>query len=318
MQKKIVINLLLKMGTHGSISKDISYKLSGDSIHYEEENSKNLQKSGIKDNQTDISCKDTSETVEIAKENNKFLNNKINVPPDVFVPFKFEYKEKCDNVQITGDFLDNWKKKLDMLKNKTTGFYEITIKLPRTINQFKFIVNNKWVCSKDYEITKDCYNNTNNIIDLTYFIPTIELQNYEKNAIGNNNIDSNKKIVSKKEKQKNSISNDFGCNYPNLNELNTQAPSISLNYKFPFDINYHSNQKNLKYSQKEYLITDDKKLFIENSDFKTIDTFRHEQLLHICSNCGEDNKDTDYLKPAITYRFKHKFLTIVYFQPKSL
>ena len=301
------------MGTLGTISKDISYKLSGDSIHDEEENSKNFQKPGIKDNQTDISCKDTSETVEITKDNNKFLNNKINASPDVLVPFKFEYKEKCDNVQITGDFLDNWKKKSDMLKNKTTGFYEIIIKLPRTINQFKFIVNNKWVCSKDYEITTDCYNNTNNIIDLTYFIPTIELQNYAKNAI-----DNNKKSVIKKEKQKNVISNDFGCNYPNLNELNTYAPSISLNYKPTFDINYHSNQKNLKYSKKEYLITDDKKLFIENNDFKAIDTFRHEQLLHICSNCEEDNKDSGYLKTAITYRFKHKFLTIVYYQPKSL
>ena len=300
------------MGTYESLNKETSFKLSSDYINYEEGNSKNYKQSSAKDKETDISCKDTTETMEITKENNKILNNKMNIYSDILVPFKFEYKEKCDNAQITGSFFD-WKKKLDMLKNNTTGFYEIIIKLPRCIHQFKFIINNQWVCSKDYQITKDSYNNVNNIIDLTYFIPTVELQNYEKN-----NIDNNKQIINKKEKQKNYFSNDFGCNYPNLKELNNKAPSVLSNYKSAFDLNLHSNQKNLNISNQEYLITDNKKLFIENNDFKAIDIFRHEQLLHICSNCKKDKKNTNYITSATTYRFKHKFLTIVYFKPKTL
>lgn len=302
------------MGTYESLNKETSFKLSSDYINYEEGNSKNYKQSSAKDKETDISCKDTTETMEITKENNKILNNKMNIYSDILVPFKFEYKEKCDNAQITGSFFD-WKKKLDMLKNNTTGFHEILIKLPRCIHQFKFIINNQWVCSKDYQITKDSHNNINNIIDLTYFIPEIELQNYE-----NNNNNNDQKIINKeeKEKPKNSIATDFGCNYPNISELNDQPPSILLNYKSVFDLISHSNQENTKYSNRNYLITDHKKELIENNDYKTINTFRHENLSHICSNCSEENKDINYIKLAMSNRFKHKFLTTVYFQPKAL
>ena len=302
------------MGNFGSNSKDLSSKLSGDSIHYEVETIKNSQQSN--NDQTDISRKDTSESMEMVKENYENSNNKMNIVPDIQVPFKFEYKEKCDHVQITGDFLDNWNNKLDMIKNDKTGFHEITIKLPRCIHLFKFIINDEWICSKDYQITKDSHNNINNIIDLTYFIPEIELQNYENN----NNNDNDQKIINKKEKEKpkNSIATDFGCNYPNISELNDQPPSILLNYKSVFDLISHSNQENTKYSNRNYLITDHKKELIENNDYKTINTFRHENLSHICSNCSEENKDINYIKLAMSNRFKHKFLTTVYFQPKAL
>ena len=39
--------------------------------------------------------------------------------------------------------------------NNETKSYEITLNIPKGINQFKFIVNDKWVCSTNYKIIND-------------------------------------------------------------------------------------------------------------------------------------------------------------------
>ena len=93
----------------------------------------------------------------------------------------FYWKDKGNTVQIAGSFLDNWNKREIMSKNLTTGQFEIKISIPRGIHQFKFIVDDQWKCSKDYEIIKDKSNNSNNIIDLTNYIPT-NTNEIQKNA----------------------------------------------------------------------------------------------------------------------------------------
>jgi 5'-AMP-activated protein kinase regulatory beta subunit len=95
-------------------------------------------------------------------------NIKIQEPNDNTIKFKFEWKEGGSNVEMYGSFLDNWKKKEKMEKNPNTGFFEAILDIPKGIHQFKFIVDQKWMCSSTYSTIND-KNNTNNIIDTTNF-----------------------------------------------------------------------------------------------------------------------------------------------------
>ena len=76
-----------------------------------------------------------------------------------------------------------------MKRNISTGIYEIILNIPKGIHQFKFIVDNQWVCSKYYKIINDSHNNINNIID-TSNIPS---QIIDKND--NNNSRKKKSIL---------------------------------------------------------------------------------------------------------------------------
>ena len=58
-----------------------------------------------------------------------------------------------------------------MIKNVETEIFEKIIYLPRAKHYFKFIVDNKWVCSNQYPTTMDNSNNQNNFIDLTNYTP---------------------------------------------------------------------------------------------------------------------------------------------------
>ena len=89
------------------------------------------------------------------------------------IPFTFEWKENISNakkdleVMITGSFLNNWKQFIKMDKNPETNIYEFQAYLPKKKHYFKYIINNKWLCSDLYPTMKDEFNNTNNYIDLT-------------------------------------------------------------------------------------------------------------------------------------------------------
>ena len=67
--------------------------------------------------------------------------------------------------------MDNWKIREPLKFNNETKSYEITLNIPKGINQFKFIVNDKWVCSTNYKIINDKNNNynQNNEIDTNTF-----------------------------------------------------------------------------------------------------------------------------------------------------
>ena len=143
------------MGTISSVSKEIKHYKKNDSLDESSEyesKTLNSSKNINKINQSQMQ----SETRENTKEAN--LNEQK-------ISCKFEWKEGGNDVKIAGAFLENWTKKVDMSKNVSTGDYEIILNIPKGIHQFKFIVDNQWVCSKYYKIINDSNNNMNNIID---------------------------------------------------------------------------------------------------------------------------------------------------------
>ena len=232
-------------------------------------------------------------------------NSKIIEPKVQKVPFKFEWKEGGGNVEIAASFLDNWKKQVEMKKNLNTGYFEVTLDVPKDIQQFKFIVDNIWVYSQNYSIIND-KNNINNIIDFTNYPP-------------NNANDMNKSTAKKKKKKSIRETIEYNCNFPKPTEVNSEAPGIPQHYLFCFDLNYQTKQENLKSIFHGKLIIDKRKNLIENNTFKDIVTIDHDKLCHICYNIRnkENNEKDNYIRTAITQRIKHKFLTIVYFTPKS-
>jgi 5'-AMP-activated protein kinase regulatory beta subunit len=231
-------------------------------------------------------------------------NIKIQEPNDNKIKFKFEWKEGGSNVEMCGSFLDNWTKKEKLEKSPNTGFFEVNLDIPKGIHQFKFIVDGKWMYSSNYSTFND-KNNTNNIIDTT---------NYTNNNITRENTSSSN--VKKKKKKNKDI--DYNCIYPKASEVNSEAPGIPHHYISCFDINNQTKQEYLKSSFQNKLVFDKRKTIIENNTFKDIITISHDKISHICYNIGNENSDQDkFIRTSITHRIKHKFLTIIYYTPKS-
>lgn len=235
-------------------------------------------------------------------------NTKIDLN-DKKISYRFEWKEGGNNVKIAGSFLNDWKEKIDMKKNNNTGCFEINLYVSRSVHQFKFIVDKKWVCSSNYQTIND-KNNTNNIIDLTNYIP--------ENI--NNNNDNNKSNIKdpKKKKKKLKEGNDYNCNYPKNSDINFDPPPIPMHYNTKFDLNKQTKQELLESAFSEYNY-DISRNQIENDSFKTIMTISHDKSSHICYNIDKCNNDINnkYISSIITQRIKHKFLTIIYYSPKK-
>ena len=91
------------------------------------------------------------------------------------VKFKFKYKQdikyfnKKIEVLLVGTFLKSWDNFVIMKKNFQNHLYEYETFLERKLYFFKFIVNNKWLCSNLYPTKLDKSNNLNNWIDLTNY-----------------------------------------------------------------------------------------------------------------------------------------------------
>ena len=279
------------MGTVSSASKDITKKNDSQNTSSEYEIK---QFNSIKDINNINSYQGQSETTE---------NTKITDKNEQLILYPFEWKEGGNEVEIYGSFAENWNKKTEMKKNLNTGIFQAFIEVPRGRHEFKFVVDQKWVCSQYYDRVTNKNNITNNVIDLTNYIPP--------QVINSNNI-SNKK---KRKSTKNTI--DYGCNYPKKTEVNLEAPNLPQNYFPIFNLDFQSKQEFL---QKVYLkdISFDKtKTLLENNTFKSILTISHEKLLHICHNVESNNDNDKYIRTSLTQRTKHKFLTLVYYTPKK-
>jgi len=112
-----------------------------------------------------------------------------------------------------------------MEKNEQSQNYEYESFLSKKIHYFKFIVNNKWLCSDLYPSIFDESNNLNNFIDLTNY------ENEEKKNVINDitNICASSERIIK---------------YPELKKLNRKAPRLLYNKKeFLLDINSKNRDK---------------------------------------------------------------------------
>lgn len=298
------------MGTDTTRSKDRTLKIS-ESMDESAEYS--FKFNCMKNNSTQTQSLHQSETTE---------NTKIPESNDL-IPFKFEWKESGTDVKISGSFLDNWDRKEPLKFNNETKSYEITLKIPRGLNQFKFIVDDKWLCSKYYKVIKDKSNNDNNEIDTNATSETSTM-----NSLMNSNILDMKK----KKKKLGKGNNDYNCLIPTKSAVNAEAPIIPWYFRSYINLDFNSNQldetkfndklidlseektKEKQKENEEMLILNKTKDLLETNTFKSIMTIPHEKLSHLFLYCDSDNK---YIRNAMTQRNKHKFLTVVYFSPKN-
>ena len=281
-------------------------------------NSKDEENSKIKESQDDSSYdyelkSDRSNTTKKSKyfssneqsdttENTKTLD--IN---DKKISYKFEWKEGGAEVKIAGSFLNSWTEKVNLKKNLNTGNFEIMLNIPKGINQFKFIVDGKWVCSSFYETIKE-KNITNNIIDL---------KNENKNEINYTDEWLNSREVKKKKKKKIKENHEYNCIFPKEASINDESPVLPFLYINTFDLNNQTQQKKLKhYFDNKYFKFNNSRNKLESKNFKTIIPLNHEKVLHICYDLENNNPKDRFIKTAITQRNKHKFLTIIYYSPK--
>ena len=256
---------------------------------------------------------DTESTTIPAKTKAEKIEKTEKKQKEELLPFKFEWKGLGSRVILAGEFLENWTKYEPMIKNPQTEVFEKIIKLPKTKHYFKFIVDNKWVCSNQYPTTMDNSNNQNNFIDLTNYTPPKELKQIEEFKKGILKPHRSKVIVlDMKDKTK------YNCEFPDSHELNSDAPSTIIHYKQSFHLDYQSNQKIIKkISKKRNLNFKVKNALNENNTYKKILPCPHEKLMHFCQNINDlKNWKKNYLRGSTTIRNKHKYLTIVYYKPK--
>ena len=260
---------------------------------------------------------DNYSTSQQTQENSELTHNmkatiKNNSIDEKLYPFKFEWKGLGTSVILTGSFLENWTKFIPMVKNNETEIFELTLKLPKAKHYFKFIVDNKWVCSNQYPTTMDKSNNQNNFIDLSNYVPPTNLMKIEKYKNGDlkpHNHRSKVLFLDKNDKH------NYNCKYPLIHDLNSHPPHIVVHYDSCFNIDYQSNQENIS---RKWLKYNNKNILTENNTYKKILTFPHEKLMHFCQNMNDlENKNNSYIRGSSTIRNKHKFLTIVYYKPKS-
>ena len=264
----------------------------------------------------------TTQNTQTEEKTIKNTNNEISSKK---YPFKFEYKSNGNSVLLAGSFLDNWDRKETLKFNNESKSYEITLNIPRGLNQFKFIVDDKWLCSKYYKVIKDKSNNDNNEIDTN---ATSEASTM------NSLINSNILDMKKKKKKSGKGNNDYNCLIPTKSAVNAEAPIIPLYFKSYLNLDFNSNQldetkfkdklmdsseekskeKTKENENEEVLILNKTKDLLETNTFKSIMTIPHEKLSHLFFYCDNDNK---YIRNAVTQRNKHKFLTVVYFSPKN-
>ena len=258
----------------------------------------------------------TSQNTQNEEKTTGNTNNEISTKK---YPFKFEYKGNGKSVLLAGSFLDNWNNIKVMIKNKDTNNFERVVYLPKGKHQFKFIVDNKWLCSNQYPTIPDDQGNINNFIDLTNYSPPEEILKEElRKKLGEkkqekNNKEINNSIIS------NNSNKEYTTIKPERNELNMNAPGIIRHYLPTFNLDYQSNQN--KFRTKKYLKFKERNIHTENNTYKKILVCPHEKLMHLCPNIEDlvlkrNNKgDNNYIKICTTTRNKHKFLTTVYYTP---
>ena len=215
------------------------------------------------------------------------------------VKFKFEYKPdiKYNNrkieVLLVGSFLNNWDNFIIMEKNAQSQNYEYETYLSKKIHYFKFIVNNKWLCSDLYPSIYDESNNLNNFIDLT---------NYE-NEEKKNEINDTSNICA---------SNEIIIKYPELKILNRKAPRLLYNKKkLLLDMNSKKRDK-FSYIEKNNIYC----YANINNSYKKVSKLENENIGHLMQEINDNMKDRNYRKISATERNRNKLLTVVYYIPK--
>ena len=226
------------------------------------------------------------------------------------VPFTFYWKEGGNKVQLTGNFV-NWNQYFEMTEYEK-GNFKCEIILPKQEIYFKFIVDNKWVFSNNYEKRDDGHYNINNYIDLTNY-------KIEKNNINNNiNNEKNQKEEKKEKKEKNgkiekkekTKEKEIWCVQKSQDQMNAEAPCTPFHYQDPWRININSNQ--IIIGRSKFLNFSYHPMNDENNSYKKILYPPHVNIFHLILGCIGNKK---YTRVGTHHRFSQKAVTFIYYKP---
>ena len=226
------------------------------------------------------------------------------------VPFTFYWKEGGNKVQLTGNFV-NWNQYFEMTEYEK-GNFKCEIILPKQEIYFKFIVDNKWVFSNNYEKRDDGHYNINNYIDLTNY-------KIEKNNINNNiNNEKNQKEEKKEKKEKNekrekkekTKEKEIWCVQKSQDQMNAEAPCTPFHYQDPWRININSNQ--IIIGRSKFLNFSYHPMNDENNSYKKILSPPHVNIFHLILGCIGNKK---YTRVGTHHRFSQKAVTFIYYKP---
>lgn len=276
-------------GLHSDDSLSVSY------VEEEIEDNGTLSSSSLSSN---FSNKNSKKKIIIKKKNSK-MNLKE-------VPYTFTWDEGGKNIKVTGTF-GKWSKFYDMKYFSKEKLFKCTINLPRDKHEYKFIVDGNWKYSKKQPLKKDNKNNTNNIIDLTNYIPkdmqkNISIEKMQEKAIKIKEKPKKRKKIIKKKKDRG-----YGVIYPTKDVLNSEAPVVQQDYLETFLIDSHTNQNFIGRSKYfSYKITEP---FTEEKSYKTLLLGPHININHSLKCVGKKN----LLEMGINFRFRDKNCTLVYY-----
>ena len=257
-----------------------------------------IKKEKEKNNKSNSSLDSIEEEYEADGEIDKSVEKIKNIVNNDKIFYTFIWEEKCNTAKVTGSF-NNWKEQLLMAFDSKDNLYKYKIELKRDKYEYKFIIDNQWKFSNFQEKKNDGKGNINNYIDLT---------NYKTEENINNNTKKTKKIKKKKKKKKKiKRVESFGILFPHKEELNTEAPIIQELFKKPFYINEATNQD--KIGEDKYLKNVNRESYTEEKSYRNLLFSPHVNLNHTMSFC--DNKDI--LQVGLSYRFRNKDCTLVYY-----
>ena len=230
--------------------------------------------------------------------------------------YTFIYPDKAQNVKLTGSFCD-WKIKYDMIKDPNDNKFKLALPLNNEIYQFKFIVDNEWKYSSNYQTQPDNLGNINNCIDLTNYFKKEE--NNKKNSkdklplIGNENTPKTKETTSSdKDKEENKIikrkESIYDCEYPSDDNI-IPMPLPNKRYYKSFKLDKYSHQNSI--GNQKYLNYDDKISLSYEASSKPIFLLGHVNLNHLI--CFK-NKKMITAKNCMSFRYREKACTILYYK----
>ena len=254
------------------------------------EKESNNKSSSSLDNSIDEEYEAYEEIDNTSKEKISNINNDK-------VEYTFIWEEKCNIAKVIGSFND-WKNQLIMTYDPKDNLYKYKLELKRDKYEYKFIIDNMWKFSTHQETKNDGKGNINNFIDLT---------NYNIQIKENKKIEKKMKKKKKIKKAKITKVESFGVLFPTKDDLNTEAPMLQELYKKSFFINEATNQD--KIGEKLYLKNLNKESYTEEKSYRNLLFSPHVNLNHTMSFC--DNKDI--LQVGLSYRFRNKDCTLVYY-----
>ena len=261
--------------------------------------SRDKLKNGISKHSLSVSNGEEYEEVEendTINQQNQNSNNYIN---SNYIEYTFIWKEGGNTVKLVGSF-NNWKEQLVMDRDPIDKNFKYKLKLKKDKYEYKFVVDNTWKYSKQQKMKSDGKGNTNNYIDLSDY--KLSKKNIRKTKKKKKKIKKEKKEEPEKAKE-----DSFGLIYPKNEELNTEAPNAQELYLNSFYINDATNQKNV--GEKKFYKYVNRESYTEEKSYRNLLYSPHVNLNHTLTLCGQKQ----ILQTGLTYRFRNKDCTMVYY-----